>query len=100
MAHEATPPPSQQILEITYNNFVIARALYAFAKLGIADLLEDKSLSSEELAETAGVNPRALYRLLRTLTMAAVVSESEDHRFALADSCSRGKRSFGSGRGA
>ena len=83
MAHEEIPPPSLKILEITYSNFVIARALYAFAKLGIADLLGDGALSSEELASTAGVDPRALYRLLRTLSMADVVSESQDHRFAL-----------------
>ena len=69
MAHEEIPPPSLKILEITYSNFVIARALYAFAKLGIADLLGDGALSSEELASTAGVDPRALYRLLRTFGM-------------------------------
>lgn len=83
MAHEETAPPSFRILEITYSNFVIARALYAFAKLGIADLLSGRALGSEELASTAGVDPRALYRLLRTLSTADVVSESEDHKFSL-----------------
>jgi len=83
MKHEDGPPPSLKILEITYSNFVIARALYAFAKLGIADVLGDRTLSSEELAAAARVDPRALYRLLRTLTTAAVVSESQDHRFTL-----------------
>lgn len=83
MTHEDGPPPSLKILEITYSNFVIARALYAFAKLGIADLLGDRTVSSEELAAIAGVNSRALYRLLRTLSTADVVSESQDHRFAL-----------------
>ncbi len=83
MAHEESPPPSLKILEITYSNFVIARALYAFAKLGIADLLGGKARSSDELAASAGVDPRALYRLLRTLSTADVVSESPDHRFTL-----------------
>lgn len=83
MTHDAIPPPSVRILEITYSNFVIARALYAFAKLGIADLLRDKALSSEELASPASVDPGALYRLLRTLSTADVVSESQDHRFTL-----------------
>ena len=46
MAHEEIPPPSLKILELTYSNFVIARALYAFAKLGIADLLGDRALNS------------------------------------------------------
>ena len=83
MTHDEGPPPSLKILEITYSNLVIARALYAFAKLGIADLLKEGALSSEELASTANVDPRALYRLLRTLSTADVVSESRDHRFTL-----------------
>jgi SAM-dependent methyltransferase len=83
MTREETPPPGLKILEITYSNFVIARALYAFAKLGIADLLGEKTASSEELASNAGVDSRALYRLLRTLSTADVVAESSDHRFSL-----------------
>jgi hypothetical protein len=83
MAHDEAAPPGLKILEITYSNFVIARAMYAFAKLGIADLLGERALSGEELASTANVDPRALYRLLRTLSMADVVSESHDHRFTL-----------------
>ena len=82
MRNEETPP-NLKILEITYSNFVIARGLYTFAKLGIADLLGDRTLSSEELAAAAGVDPRALYRLLRTLSTADVVTESQDHRFSL-----------------
>lgn len=83
MTKDASLPPSVKILEITYSNFVIARALYAFAKLGLADLLQDNAVSSEELASSAGVAPGALYRLLRTLSTAEVVSESLDHRFTL-----------------
>lgn len=83
MEHDGNLPASLKILEITYTNLVIARALYAFAKLGIADLVGDATVSSEDLAAAAGVNPRALYRLLRTLSTAEVVSESQDHRFAL-----------------
>ena len=80
---EQASPPGVKILEITYSNLVIARALYAFAKLGIADLLAEKTAGCEELASEAGVDPRALYRLLRTLSTAEVVTESGDHRFAL-----------------
>ena len=83
MTHDEASPPSLRILEITYSNFVIARALYAVAKLGIADLLGKDTLSSDELASAASVDPRALYRLLRTLSTADVVSESRDHRFTL-----------------
>jgi hypothetical protein len=84
MTHDATSPPSLRILELTYSNFVIARALYAFAKLGIADTLGDRTVSSEELAAATGLNPRALYRLLRTLSTADVVLESRNHLFTLA----------------
>lgn len=83
MTKDDAPPPNVKILELTYSNFVIARALYAFAKLGIADLFGKGSLSSEELASSANVDPTALYRLLRTLSMAAVVSETENHTFTL-----------------
>ena len=82
MTHEDTPP-GLKILEITYSNFVIARALYAFAKLGIADHLGDETAGAEELAAKSGVDANALYRLLRTLSTADVVSESREHRFTL-----------------
>jgi hypothetical protein len=83
MAEEEAVPPGLKILEITYSNVVLARALYAFAKLNIADLFGDEPVSSEELSSRADVDPTALYRLLRTLTMADVVSESSDHKFTL-----------------
>ena len=83
MTHDETAPPSLEILEITYSNLVIARALYAFAKLGIADLFGHEPASCEQLAAAAGVDPRALYRLLRTLSTANAVSEAEDHTFTL-----------------
>jgi hypothetical protein len=59
---DKTLPPSLTILETTYSNFVIARALYTFAKLGLADHFGENALSSEELASTANVAPKALYR--------------------------------------
>ena len=40
MTHDETAPPSLEILEITYSNLVIARALYAFAKLGIRRVVD------------------------------------------------------------
>ncbi len=83
MSSEEAPPPGLRILEITYSNLVTARAIYAFAKLGLADLMGDRPVGSDALAAAAKVDPRALYRLLRTLSMAEVVSESPDHEFTL-----------------
>jgi hypothetical protein len=48
MTHEDGPPASLKILEITYSNFVTARALHAFAKLGLADLIGDRRAISYE----------------------------------------------------
>jgi hypothetical protein len=76
-------PPGLQVLEITYSNFVIARGIYAFAKLGIADFMGNDPRSSEEIATDVSVDPKALYRLLRTLSTADVVWETSDHRFTL-----------------
>jgi len=83
VSSENPAPPALQILEITYSNLVIARAMYAFAKMGIPDLIGDGECSAEELAPKVGADRDAFYRLLRTLSTAGVVSESADHRFTL-----------------
>lgn len=74
---------SAQILEMSYTALVVYRAVYVAAKLGIPDLLQDGQLSSDEIAQATGTHPRALYRLLRALSSAGIVSESQDRRFAL-----------------
>lgn len=61
----------------------ISQALHVAAKLGIADLLKDGPKSSEELATAAGVNPAALYRVLRALASVGVFAEVEHSRFTL-----------------
>jgi O-methyltransferase domain len=76
-------PLSAQILEMSYTALVVYRAVYVATKLGIPDILKDKALSSDELAKATSTHPRALYRLLRALSNAGIVSESLDHRFAL-----------------
>ena len=76
-------PASVQILDMSWTAFATARAVYAATKLGVPDLLQDRQLTSEELARETGTHPQALYRLLRTLSNAGVLSESEDHGFEL-----------------
>jgi O-methyltransferase domain len=78
-----TLPASAQILHMSFTALVIARAVYVAAKLGIPDLLQDQQLQSEELAQATGMQPGALYRLLRALSSAGIVSEFPEHRFAL-----------------
>jgi hypothetical protein len=48
--------------------FTLARTLHVIAELGIADALEDTSLSAQALAEKTGTHPDALHRALRALS--------------------------------
>lgn len=53
------------------------------ARLGIADLLGEGPLTSEELADATGSDPDALYRALRVLAVKGIFAELPDRRFAL-----------------
>jgi hypothetical protein len=61
----------------------VTQAIHVAATLGIADLLADGPRSSDELADSAGADPDALYRLLRALASVGVFREEEGRRFAL-----------------
>lgn len=76
------PTPVRQVLELTQGNAVL-QALYAAARLGIADLLAEGSRTCAELAEASASNPDGLYRVLRLLTRFEVFAEPEPGRFAL-----------------
>jgi len=71
------------MLDMTYTALVMQRALYAAAKLGIADCLQDDEGGSDEIAQVTGTQPEALYRLLRVLATGGVLVESADRRFRL-----------------
>lgn len=58
------PRPPQQLTQMI-TGYWTSRAIYVAAKLHIADLLADGPRSAEDLADTAGVAPRPLYRVLR-----------------------------------
>jgi hypothetical protein len=57
------------------------QALYAAAKLGLADLLSGGPRSSAELAQQLQVNEPALYRLLRGLVSQGVFQETAPRTF-------------------
>jgi hypothetical protein len=61
----------------------ISQAIYAAAKLGIADLVKEGPKLCEELAQATGVYSQRLYRLLRALASVGVFREGEDGRFGL-----------------
>lgn len=58
-----------------------ARALYAAAQLGLADLMAEGHRSAEELARASGTHAASLLRLLRALASFGVVTEIEPSRF-------------------
>lgn len=75
-------PPNVQINQMI-GGHVVTRVLYAFAELGIADLLKDAPRSAEELAPKAGAPAATLHRLLRTIAGLGFVAEDAERRFAL-----------------
>ena len=78
----ATPTATPlQLLGMT-NGLVIHQALYASAKLGVADLLKDGAQTSSDLARKLNVNESALYRILRLLAGENVFEETSPRTFA------------------
>ena len=71
------------MLDFSYTGLVIHRAVYAAAKLGIADLLAVGPRTGDELAVATGTDGRSLYRLLRALASAGLFTELPGHRFEL-----------------
>lgn len=64
------------------SGFWLSRALYAAAKLGLADLLKDGSRTVDNLAQLSGTHAPSLYRVLRALASVSVFSEAPDGRFS------------------
>jgi hypothetical protein len=64
-------------------SYWVSRAIYIAAKLSIADHLKDGPRTAQELAATAGVSPRPLYRVLRALAGLGVFAHEADGRFRL-----------------
>jgi len=62
---------------------VITQAIYAAAKLGIAEVLSGGPLTAEEIAKRVGAHPDATYRLLRMLSGYSIFAEQADGRFQL-----------------
>jgi hypothetical protein len=60
-----------------------SQAIYAAAKLGIADLLADGPRSVDDLARSTRSKPDFLYRVLRALASVGIFSEEPPRRFAL-----------------
>jgi hypothetical protein len=63
---------------------VRVQVLHAIAALQVADHLADGARTAEEVAERAGSQPRATYRLMRAAASLGVLSYEGNRRFGLA----------------
>jgi hypothetical protein len=79
-----TESPTQALRRLV-NGYQVTQAIHVAATLGIADLLRDEPLSSDELAALASAHPRSLHRVLRALASVGVLREDDDGRFALTE---------------
>ncbi len=78
--NNAVPPPKAMLKMIS--GFWLSRGIYAAAKLGLADLLEEGAKNAEELAAETGMHAPSLYRLMRTLAGSGIFSEDGEGRFS------------------
>ncbi|MBA8827506.1 hypothetical protein FHX42_004902 [Saccharopolyspora lacisalsi] len=72
-------PAGQLATSIT--GFIVTQAVYASAKLGIADLVNDGPVPIEELAKSTNTDSDSLYRLLRMLSGSGIFVEHADSEF-------------------
>jgi hypothetical protein len=75
-------PPPFALLGIIQGS-IVTQALYAAAKLGIAETLAGGPLAAGDIAEQVNADPEATYRLLRMLASHSIFAEREDGRFEL-----------------
>jgi hypothetical protein len=76
--------PQARVLELS-TGYIVTKALAVAAQLGVCDLIAGGPRSSEALAAETGAHPRALYRVLRCLAAADVLTETEPGTFGLTD---------------
>jgi hypothetical protein len=84
-------PPRRALFRMMTGHHV-SQAIYAVAKLGIADLLGDGPRRPNELATATGTDGVALRRVLRLLASVGVFTEEAGGEFALTPigTCLRG----------
>ena len=81
MSHAELPPPAV-MMNLIAGKFV-THLVAAAAHMGIADRLKGDTKSADEIAQAAGTNADATYRVMRALAMVGVLVEHEGKRFSL-----------------
>jgi O-methyltransferase domain/Dimerisation domain len=77
-------PPHVQLIQMGRAH-VVARTVYAAAKLGLADQLASRPKSAAELAGPMQLHAPSLHRLMRTLASMGILTEQEEQRFTLTE---------------
>jgi hypothetical protein len=91
VVEQPVAPPDPAVIEHVFQlagGFVISAALGVAARLGIAEQLVAAPRSTADLAKATKVNEDALYRVLRSLAMVGVFTETATRTFALTPAAS------------
>jgi hypothetical protein len=80
-ATPAAPAPQQQIIAAMLG-FFQSRAIAAAAELGLADLLAERPLHVDSLAERTGTHPPSLFRTMRALETVGIFTQVSPRVFA------------------
>lgn len=83
MTDEQPPPPLRLMSYIT--GHWVAAAVYAAARLKLADQFRSGPRHSDVVAAAIGANPSACYRLLRALTTLGIFEETGPRTYRLTD---------------
>ncbi|HET7848575.1 MAG TPA: methyltransferase [Pseudolabrys sp.] len=83
MSEVALSAPQQMVKLLV--GFIPARAIYAAARLGLADHMGSGGSTAQELAQRLGADASALERLMRTLTGIGVLRHHVGGRFSLTE---------------
>lgn len=65
------------------SSYWISQAIYVAAKLGIADLLKDRSLKCSQIAAIVGADVCSLFRLMRGLSGLGIFAQTSNEYFSL-----------------
>ena len=74
--------PEDQMMQWITSKW-ISKPIHVAAELGIADLLRDKPMSVEKLAQRTKTHAPTLYRLMRALSAVGIFAEIDDQVFDL-----------------
>ncbi|MFG2396429.1 methyltransferase [Streptomyces lydicus] len=75
-----TPQSAMRLRELVFGA-ACAAAVRAAARLGVADALDDRPATAQELATAVHAEPRPLERLLRALSCYGIFAETDDGKY-------------------